>query len=253
MRWSSLRSFATRSWCGWRWLRGRIAGSASATTGCLLSRSVSIREVGPRDGLQAEAPVSVEARVALIEALASAGLREIEAVAFVSPKAVPSMEGAAEVAGQLPQTGPRYWALVPNLLGAERSLGAGIKDLTVTISASPTYNRRNVNMEIDQSIDAIAAICSLTGIGEVDAVVSCAFGSPYEGDVPPERVAALGDRVVAVGVTRLTYADTTGMGTPRRIGDLVAETGAGIGLHLHETRGTGLVNAWAALELGVNR
>jgi hydroxymethylglutaryl-CoA lyase len=213
---------------------------------------VIVREVGPRDGLQAEAPLPVEARVRLIGALLDAGLQEIEAVSFVSPKAVPSMAGAADVMAALPAIeGVRFIALVPNMKGAELALAAGLRALTVTISASPAYNEKNVRMTVEESAVAIASICAL-GV-PVDAVVSCAFGSPYEGDMAPGLVAALGHRLLEGGASSVTYADTTGMATPRRVGELVAETGPRIGLHLHETRGTGLVNAYAALELGVRR
>jgi len=214
--------------------------------------AVDVREVGPRDGLQAEAPVQVFDRVRLIMALLEAGVRHIEVCSFVSPKAVPSMADAAEVVAALPEiAGARYVALVPNLKGAQLAIDAGIRELSVTISASPEYNEKNVRMTIGDSVDAIEAICAL-GL-PVDAVVSCAFGSPYEGDIPPADVAALSHRLVEVGAATLTLADTTGMATPRRVNEVLAETGVDIGLHLHETRGTGLVNAYAALELGVQR
>lgn len=215
--------------------------------------AVDIREVGPRDGLQAEAPVQVEARVRLINALLEAGLRHIEVCSFVSPKAVPSMAGAAEVVAALPpaRDGVRYVALVPNLKGAQLAQEAGIGELSVTISASPAYNEKNVRMSVDESVAAIESICAL-GL-PVDAVVSCAFGSPYEGEIAPADVAALCERLSGVGASTLTLADTTGMATPRRIGDVLDHTGADVGLHLHETRGTALVNAYAALERGVRR
>lgn len=218
-----------------------------------MTAAVTIREVGPRDGLQAEAPVPEAGRIRLIEALARTGVRQIEAVAFVSARAVPAMAGAAEVlAGVERVEGVEYLALVPNLRGAELALEAGVDGLTVTVSASPAYSFRNVGMTIDQSIAAVGAICSFTDL-PVDAVISCAFGSPYEGEIEAPSVAALAARLTDAGATSLTCADTTGMATPRRVADLVAETGAGIGLHLHETRGTALVNAYAALGLGVVR
>jgi len=215
---------------------------------------VRIREVGPRDGLQAEAPLAVEGRVALIEALVAAGCRDVEAVAFVSPKAVPSMAGAAEVMAALDRSaGVRYWALVPNARGAELAAAAGVDALSVTVSASETYSQKNVKMSVEESVTAAGEIVRLWGDGPVDVVVSCAFGSPYEGDMAPAAVAALGRRLLDGGATSVTYADTTGMATPRRIDELIAESGPDIGLHLHETRGTGLVNAYAALEAGVRR
>ncbi|MGH2685284.1 MAG: hydroxymethylglutaryl-CoA lyase [Actinomycetota bacterium] len=215
---------------------------------------VRIREVGPRDGLQAEAPVAVEARVALIEALVAAGCRDIEAAAFVSPKAVPSMAGAAEVMAALDRSvGVRYWALVPNTRGAELAGAAGVDALSVTVSASEAYSQKNVKMSVEESVVTAGEIVRLWGDRPVDVVVSCAFGSPYEGDVAPAAVAAIGRRLLEQGATSITYADTTGMATPRRIDELIADAGPDIGLHLHETRGTGLVNAYAALEAGVRR
>lgn len=255
-----------------------------------LPAAVAIRDVGPRDGLQPEEPVAVEERIRLVEALVDAGLRRVEVAAFVSPKAVPAMAGAAEVvAGIDRRPGVAYAALVPNARGAEMALATGrVDELTVTISASETYNRRNVRMSSDESVTAIEAIVGLAREARprhgtldgvpvdgvpVDAVISCAFGSPYEGEIAPADVVALARRLAGVGVSALTFADTTGMATPRRIADLVAALdGAlsfdgghlvhggvamadlgGIGLHLHDTRGTALVNAYAALSLGVTR
>ena len=219
-----------------------------------LPERITIREVGARDGLQSEAPLSVDQRLELLDALLTAGITHLEVAAFVSPKAVPAMAGAAEVvAGLGAPEGVVRAALVPNVRGAEAALTAGIDELTVTISASPTYNQRNVHMSIDESVEAIAAICSMAGPVPVDAVISCAFGSPYEGDSSPADVALLAARLLASGVAAITLADTTGMATPRRIDDVLAITGAGVGLHLHETRGTGLVNLFAGLQAGVLR
>jgi hydroxymethylglutaryl-CoA lyase len=218
--------------------------------------TVRIREVGPRDGLQGETAVPVTRRIALIEALTAAGVADIEACAFVSPKAVPAMAGAGEVmAGLTRAEGVRYWALVPNLRGAQMAVDSHVDALTVTVSASEQYSQANVRLSVADSVAEAARICALVaGTGQaVDVVVSCAFGSPYEGDLLPDRVALLGRTLLDHGATLITYADTTGMATPRRIDDLLAATGADVGLHLHETRGTGLVNAYAALQAGVTR
>jgi hydroxymethylglutaryl-CoA lyase len=220
---------------------------------------VSIRDVGPRDGLQPEEPVPVDQRVALVEALVAAGVRHVEVAAFVSPKAVPAMAGTAEVvAGLARHPDVVYAALVPNARGAELALAAGVDELTVTISASETYNQRNVKMSTAESVAAIEAIVGLAQADAipVDAVISCAFGSPYEGELAPDDVVALAGRLTDTGVTSLTYADTTGMATPRRIDDLVDALHGmvdGVGLHLHDTRGAALVNAYAALERGIAR
>jgi hydroxymethylglutaryl-CoA lyase len=224
-----------------------------------LPARATIRDVGPRDGLQPEEPVPVEARVALVEALVDAGVAHVEVAAFVSPKAVPAMAGAAAVvAGITRRPGVTYTALVPNLRGAEMALEAGVDELTVTISASPTYNRRNVKMEVDESVSVIASVVAAAGAVPVDAVVSCAFGSPYEpaSEVNPAVAVELGSQLAAVGAARLTYADTTGMATPLRIAELHGALGGavdGVGLHLHDTRGTALVNAYAGLGLGFTR
>lgn len=234
-----------------------------------LPAAVQVRDVGPRDGLQPEAPVPVADRVALIEDLIAAGLSRVEVAAFVSPKAVPAMAGAAEVVAAVPgRAGLVRTALVPNPRGAELALAAGVDELTVTLSASEAYNQRNVRMSTAESEAAIAQIVDLAradagepaqGPVPVDAVVSCAFGSPYEGEIAPAEVAALAVRLVAAGVDAVTLADTTGMGTPRRVDDvldaleLAGIPASAVGLHLHDTRGTALVNAYRALERGVHR
>ncbi|HET6664906.1 MAG TPA: hydroxymethylglutaryl-CoA lyase [Acidimicrobiales bacterium] len=220
-----------------------------------LPASISIREVGPRDGLQPEAPVPVATRVRLVTELVAAGVSTVEVAAFVSSKAVPAMAGAAEVMAALPRSpSVRHVALVPNVKGAELAAAAGVDALTLTVSASETYSQRNVHMSVEDSLAQVAAIRDAIG-GDLpmDTVISCAFGSPYEGDLAPAAVAELGRRALATGSTSLTFADTTGVATPRRVRDLLAETGIDVGLHLHDTRGTALVNAYAALEVGVTR
>jgi hydroxymethylglutaryl-CoA lyase len=224
-----------------------------------LPSAIAVREVGPRDGLQAEAPVPVPWRADLVASLVGAGVTTVEVAAFVSPKAVPSMAGAAEVVAEVRsrldgRPGVTLVALVPNVRGAEMAAASGVDALTLTVSASEAYSRRNVGMSVDESLGQVAAI--RTAVGDalpIDTVVSCAFGSPYEGDLAPSAVAALGARALAGGTTSLTYADTTGMATPRRVADLLDEAGADVGLHLHDTRGTALVNAYAAMERGVRR
>ena len=218
--------------------------------------SLDIREVGPRDGLQPEAPVPVAARVELVSALVAAGVATIEVAAFVSPKAVPAMAGAGEVVAALGPApdGVRYVALVPNAKGAELALAAGLSALTLTVSASEAYSQRNVRMSVEESLGQVEAVRAVVGPAvALDVVISCAFGSPYEGEMAPSDVAALGRRALSSGADVLTYADTTGMATPRRVAELVAETGPSVGLHLHDTRGTALVNAYAAMSLGVRR
>jgi hydroxymethylglutaryl-CoA lyase len=220
-----------------------------------LPSSIAIREVGPRDGLQPEAPVTIATRVSLVTALIDAGVSIIEVAAFVSPRAVPAMAGAADVIAALPRSPTvRHVALVPNVKGAELAVEAGVDALTLTVSASEAYSQRNVGMSVEDSLAQVAAIrAAIGGNLPMDTVISCAFGSPYEGDLDPAAVADLGRRALATGSSSLTFADTTGMATPRRVRDMLAETGSDVGLHLHDTRGTALVNAYAALEAGVTR
>jgi hydroxymethylglutaryl-CoA lyase len=220
-----------------------------------LPAELALREVGPRDGLQPEEAVPVSDRVALVEALVDAGVRTIEAAAFVSPRAVPAMAGAAEVMAAVRRVpGVRYVALVPNAKGAGLALAAGVDGLSLTVSVSEAYSRRNVHMSVDESLAQVAAVRGVVGDElPLDTVISCAFGSPYEGEIAPPDVAAMGRRALDAGSTSLTMADTTGMATPRRVGEVLDLVGVDVGLHLHDTRGTALVNAYAALERGVRR
>ncbi|GGJ88490.1 hydroxymethylglutaryl-CoA lyase [Pilimelia anulata] len=224
-----------------------------------LPRVVSIREVGPRDGLQNEAPVPTDAKVRLIDALSATGVKRIEAVSFVHPRAIPQMADADEVwarAAKNPAVG--YSALIPNSRGAQRALAAGFREIEVVVSASDTHNRKNVNRSTAESLDDIAALIPLLhGAGaRVEVIVSTAFGCPYEGDIAPKRVADLVDRVLADGADRIAFGDTTGMGTPRRVRELVSlvrgrQPDVPLLLHFHNTRGTALANILTALDLGV--
>jgi len=199
-----------------------------------------IREVGPRDGLQNEAPVPVADRVRLIDALAGAGLRRIEAASFVHPKAIPAMAGAEDVLASIERRpGVAYTALVPNRRGAERALAAGADELETAVSASATHNGKNWNRRPEETMEEIAGV--------------------IEGDIDPTVVAGYARRLVDLGADTVFFGDTTGMGSPRRVGlllDAVEAAGIDLGvvsLHLHDTRGTGLANAYAALQRGVTR
>ncbi|HLU43688.1 MAG TPA: hydroxymethylglutaryl-CoA lyase [Natronosporangium sp.] len=224
-----------------------------------LPASVSIREVGPRDGLQNEPPVSTEAKVRLLEALSHTGVRRIEALSFVHPKAIPQMADADEVWAKTSKVeGVRYSALVPNSRGAQRAIAAGFTEVEVVVSASDTHNRKNVRRGTDESMADIAALIEeLHRHGAtVEVIIATAFGCPYEGDIDPARVAGLVDRAVADGADRIAFGDTTGMATPRRVRDVVGRVrdrhpDLPLLLHFHNTRGTALANLLTALELGV--
>lgn len=221
---------------------------------------ISLREVGPRDGLQNEEPVPTEAKVELIDALSGTGVGRIEAVSFVHPRAIPQMADATEVWSKVRRADDvRYSALVPNLRGAERALEAGFTELEVVVSASDTHNRKNVNRSTEESLADIAKIIDLAhqNGATCQVIVSTAWGCPYEGDVPVERVVGVASRAVRDGADTASFGDTTGMATPPRVTRLVGEfrmanPDTSLNLHFHNTRGTGLANVLAALQLGVS-
>jgi hydroxymethylglutaryl-CoA lyase len=225
-----------------------------------LPARISLREVGPRDGLQNEDPVPTAAKVELINTLGRTGVSRIEAVSYVKPEAIPQMADADQVwAGITRAPAVRYSALAPNLRGARRALDAGFTEVEVVVSASDTHNRRNVNRGTAESLDDIAVIIDEAhGRGAAcQVVVATAWGCPYEGDVPAERVLSVAGRAVADGADSISFGDTTGMATPRRVTELIGgfrsrHPDVPLNLHFHNTRGTGLANVLAALELGVD-
>jgi hydroxymethylglutaryl-CoA lyase len=224
-----------------------------------LPARISVREVGPRDGLQNEDPVPTAAKVELINRLSLTGVRRIEAVSFVRPDAIPQMADADEVWHEIDRAPEvRYSALVPNLRGAGRALDSGFTEIEAVVSASETHNRKNVNRSTEQSLDDIASIIEQAHARGVTSqvIVSTAWGCPYEGDVPVERVVQMAGRAVADGADSISFGDTTGMATPGRVRRLVGEFRSAhpdvpLNLHFHNTRGTGLANVLVALELGV--
>jgi len=225
-----------------------------------LPSRISVREVGPRDGLQNEDPVPAAAKIALIDQLAKTGVSRIEAVSFVKAEAIPQMADADEVwAAVTKDPAVRYSALAPNLRGARRALDAGFTEVEAVVSASDTHNRKNVNRGTAQSLDEITVMIAEAHQRDAtcQVVVATAWGCPYEGDVPVERVLAVAGRAVADGADAISFGDTTGMATPRRVRDLVGSFRSRhpdmpLNLHFHNTRGAGLANVLAALELGVD-
>jgi len=221
---------------------------------------VRIVEVGPRDGLQNEAkPVSVAARVALIEQLAGAGIRAIESGSFVSPKWVPQMASSDEVfAGIDRKAGVTYSALTPNLKGFEGALAAGVDEVAVFAAASEAFSQKNINCSIDESLarfEPVMAAAQEAGIA-VRGYVSCVVGCPYAGEVSPAAVLGVTDKLLAMGCYEVSLGDTTGVGTPgsvRRLLDaLVPALGhQRLALHLHDTYGQALANISAGLDYGI--
>ncbi len=225
-----------------------------------LPDAIEIREVGPRDGLQAEAPLSVADRVRLIRSLVAAGVSAIEVCSFVSPTAVPAMaDGALVVDAIGVVAGVRRAALVPNLRGAQAAIESGVDEITGTVSVSEAYSAKNVKMTVAESTASLIEVCALANTAgvPVDVVLSFCFGSPYEGEIDPAAVIGVGQALLNGGASRLTFADTTGCATPARVAALLNEVPhdwrASVGMHFHDTRGTALVNAFAAMQQGVTR
>jgi hydroxymethylglutaryl-CoA lyase len=227
----------------------------------LHGRRVTVVEVGPRDGLQNEhATISTADKIAFVDRLSAARLPVIEVSAFVSPKWVPQMADAAEVfAGITRVAGIRYMALVPNLAGLDRALAAGVGEIAVFAAASETFSRKNINQSIDESLATYKEVCARAVKSDlrVRGYLSTAFGCPYEGDVPPARVADLVARMTELGVFEVAVSDTIGIAHPGQVPvvleSILAKTPPRqIALHFHDTRGTALANVLAALPYDIN-
>jgi len=221
-----------------------------------------VREVGPRDGLQNEDPITVEERIELIDALSATGLRAIEVGSFVRADAIPAMARTDEVlAGITRVEGVRYRALVPNLRGADAAIDAGADEIEVVLSVSATHNGKNLKMTVDDSVAQIGAIVERAAEAgtPVEAILATSFGCPYEGRIEPDAVLAVAEQLRDRGVGTFSFADTTGMATPPTITALLDVLDAGgwapdsVALHLHNTRGTGLANLLVAAQRGVAR
>jgi len=225
--------------------------------------AIHITDVAPRDGLQNQAVhVDTQGKLRLIELLVDAGLRSIEATSFVSPKAVPQMADAAEL---LPQVQVRFPALrtsvlVPNLKGLERAHAAGAKEIAVVLSATETMNRRNINMGLDQATEVSEqTLAAARALGlRTRAYVAVAFDCPFEGQTPLDEVLRLSARMHAAAADEIVIADTIGSAAPGQVKERMAALRGVVpierlAVHLHDTRGMGVANAWAALEAGVRR
>jgi isopropylmalate/homocitrate/citramalate synthase len=218
---------------------------------------VTICDVGPRDGLQSQ-PQTLEpaVRAELCNRLAAVGLPRVEAVSFVSDERVPQMAGAEEVVAALvPCDGAVFAGLVLNERGYERLAAAGLTEAHLTVAVSESFSRENANASVEDAAAAAERILARARGDGIRATVSLgtAFGCPFEGPVDPARALALAGRVAAAGAAEVVFADTIGVGVPHQVKELVgASLGLGlpIGVHLHNTRNTGFVNAYAALEAG---
>jgi len=222
---------------------------------------VRIYEVGPRDGLQNESTaISLETKLGFVERLVAAGLREIEATSFVSPKAIPQLADADALLPLLPVApGVLYPVLVPNERGMARAEAAGAKALAVFTAATDAFTQHNIGMTIDESLAAFEPV--LQRAADLGwwrrGYVSTAFGCPYTGAVDPHQAVGVATRLLELGVDEVCFGDTIGVGVPAQVSAVTeAATGAGIELrqiayHFHDTRGTALANVVAGLEAGV--
>jgi isopropylmalate/homocitrate/citramalate synthase len=218
--------------------------------------TVTICEVGPRDGLQNQPrTLAPEIRAELVNRLAEAGLRRIEAVSFVNPKLVPQMAGADEVVvGLERRDGVVYAGLALNERGYDRLAAAGLDEVHFAFAATETFSQRNQNAAVEESVAAAKRIADRARADGIRATVTIgvAFGCPFEGPVDPGRVADLAERL-APSVDEVVFADTIGVAVPRQVRDVIGRAhlpGTTVGAHLHNTRNTGYANALAALEAG---
>ncbi len=228
-----------------------------------LPRAVRIREVGPRDGFQNEPEtIPTAEKVRLVDLLSASGLKRLEVTSFVRPDVIPQLSDAEEVLAAVQRReGVSFSVLIPNERGLERALGLRERfdEINVFVSASETHNRKNVNRSIEESLAGLErTLASARGAGlRCEGVISTSFGCPYEGEVPPDRVFTIAERLAAAGCEEIGFGDTTGMANPRQVGEFFAAArerlgGVELTAHFHNTRGQGLANVLAALEQGVD-
>jgi hydroxymethylglutaryl-CoA lyase len=227
-----------------------------------LPKAVRIREVGPRDGFQNEPEeIPTADKVRLIDLLSESGLKRIEVTSFVRPEVIQQLADAEEVLAAVKRrVGVSFSVLIPNERGLERALAMRDRfdEINVFVSASETHNQRNVNRTIEESLGGLErTLATATEAGlRCEGVISVSFGCPYEGEVAPERVFGIAERLVAAGCEEVGFGDTTGMANPRQAHEFFAAArerldGVELTAHFHNTRGQGLANALAALEEGV--
>jgi hydroxymethylglutaryl-CoA lyase len=228
-----------------------------------LPRSVRIREVGPRDGFQNEPEtIPTAEKIRLVDMLSATGVKRLELTSFVRPEVIPQLADAEDVlAGVQRREGVAFSVLIPNERGLERALALRDRfdEINVFVSASETHNRRNVNRTIEESLNGLErTLASAREAGlRCEGVISTSFGCPFEGEVPPERVFGIAERLASAGCVEIGFGDTTGMANPRQVGEFFAAARERLGsveltAHFHNTRGQGLANVLAALERGVD-
>jgi hydroxymethylglutaryl-CoA lyase len=223
-------------------------------------KQVTIKEVGPRDGLQNEkAAISTEDKIAWINQLSKTGLTYIEITSFVHPKWIPQLSDAFEVAARIERApGVTYAALVPNQKGLEKALAAQVDEVAVFMSASETHNRKNINKSIEETFPVLEEVVKAAKQEgkTVRGYVSTVFGCPYEGKVPIEQVVRVSERLFEMGIDELSLGDTIGVATPKQVQELLEIVlkrfpKEKLAMHFHDTRGTALANILISLEMGI--
>ena len=224
---------------------------------------VAIREVGPRDGFQNEPEIiATDEKVRLIEALARSGLKRLEVTSFVRADVIPQLADGAEVLERIDVPDDvSLSVLIPNERGLENALAlrSRFHEINVFLSATESHNRANVNRSVEESLSGLERVLERArGEGlRCEGVISVAFGCPYEGHVPPERVFSIAERLIAAGAVEIGFGDTTGMANPAQVREFFPAARAALGddveltAHFHNTRGQGLANVLAALDAGV--
>ncbi|GAA2585654.1 hydroxymethylglutaryl-CoA lyase [Dactylosporangium fulvum] len=222
---------------------------------------LDVREVGLRDGLQIESPVPLEAKLRLVEAIVATGIRRVEVTSFVSPRAVPALADAAQLAEHLNRWPDIHWsALIANPRGAQRSIAAGIANVEYVISASDGHSIANAGKKTSEALAATSEVCEQIheAGGTVEVIVATAWDCPFDGPTPPQRLIDIVAAAVGAGADAISLADTIGTVTPARLAAAVSDVGRlvrpdQIGLHLHDTRGSGQVNVLAGVLAGVRK
>jgi len=232
-----------------------------------LPAQVAIREVGPRDGLQIEQPIGTDEKIRLIRALVATGVQRIEATAFVSPRAVPAMADAEQIAEYVQSIPGVEWSgLVASPNGAKRAIATGLRTIEYVVSASDGHSQANARRSTKEAVDAVADVGRIVHDvgGKLEVIIAVSWDCPFDGPTDPARTASIAARALELGADQLCFGDTIGTTTPVRVWRLFdavrAATGGApgadpvpLGAHFHNTRGTGIASAFAALQAGVSR
>ena len=232
-----------------------------------LPTRVDIREVGLRDGLQIEAPVSTADKIRLVQALVTTGVRRIEATAFVSPRAVPAMADAEQIAEYVRSIPGVEWSgLVASPNGAKRAIGSGLRTVEYVVSAADGHSQANARRSTREALDAVAEVGRIVhdAGGRLEVIIATAWDCPFDGPTDPERTASIAARAAELGADQLCFGDTIGTTTPVRVWRLFEAVRAAIGgapgadpvplgAHFHNTRGSGIASAFAAVQVGVTQ